>query len=191
MYHAADVREIRPKREMHDSQANGGPVIDMGVHLFDLWSYIFESEPVQVFAQGLKLAQDRPELAHIGDIAYDTATILVRYASGDMGTFFVSWGQPPGVVPSQTPDRILGPKGIAQASYDMAYQQVEVIHEQSGWQTLFTSSLDMYQAEIARFAQWVLEDQPFPATGAEGVAALRVALAALTSVATGQPVSLS
>ena len=99
MYHAVDVREIRPKREMHDAHANGGPIIDMGVHLFDGWRFIFDSPPVQVYAQGLKLAQERQELADIREIAYDTASIVVRYASGDIGNFVVSWGLPPGVTP--------------------------------------------------------------------------------------------
>jgi len=190
MYRASDVREIRPKREMHDAHANGGPVIDMGVHLFDLWAYIFDSEPVEVFAQGLKLAQDRPEIAHIQEIAYDTATILVRYGSGDIGTFVVSWGLPPGVVPPPTPDQILGSKGIAQAMYTMIYQQVQVMREGDGWETVSTSDQNMYQVEIARFARYILEDEPFPATGEDGKAALRVALAALESIQTGQPVFL-
>lgn len=191
MYHASDIREIRPKREMHDAHANGGPVIDMGVHLFDLWNYIFDSEPVEVFAQGLKLAQDRSELAHIRKIAYDTATVVVRYVTGDIGTFVVSWGLPPGVVPAPTPDQILGSKGAAQAMYAGAYQQVQVMHEGGEWETVSSSDQNMYQLEIARFAHWVLEDEPFPATGEEGKAALRVALAALESIQTGQPVFLS
>lgn len=191
LYHASDVREIRPKREMHDAQANGGPIIDMGVHLFDLWSDIFDSEPVEVLAQGLKLARERRELVHIADIAYDTATILVRYASGDLGTFVVSWGLPPAVNPTPVPDQILGAKGMAQVVFATAHQQVEVMREGGTWDTVATSHEDMYQVEINRFAEWVLEDHPFPATGTDGLAALRVALAAVASADTGQSVSLS
>jgi predicted dehydrogenase len=139
----------------------------------------------------LKLAQHRPQLAHIHDIAYDTATIQVRHASGDVGTFVVCWGLPPAVNPEGLPDRIMGPKGLAQTFYGMAHQQVDVMREGGAWETVATSRKDMYQVEIARFAEWVLEDRPFPATGAEGLAALRVALAALESVETGRAASLS
>lgn len=191
VYHASDGREIRPKLEMHDARANGGPIIDMGVHVFDLWSCIFSAEPVAVFAQGHKLAQGRPELAHIHDIAYDTATIQVRYSSGDVGTFAVSWGLPPGVNPDGVADQIMGPKGLARAFYALDHQQVDVMSEGESWDVAASSHEDMYEAEIARFAEWVLEDRPFPATGAEGLAALRVALAALESVETGQVVDLS
>ena len=191
VYHASDGREIRPKLEMHDARANGGPIIDMGVHLFDLWSCIFGAEPVAVFANGLKLARGRPELAHIHDIAYDTATIQVRYSSGDFGTFVVSWGLPPGVNPEGVADQIMGPKGLARAFYALDHQQVDIMNEGAMWETAVSSRDDMYEIEIARFAEWVLEDRPFPATGTEGLAALRVALAALESVETGQVVSLS
>jgi predicted dehydrogenase len=190
MYYASDVREIRPKREMHDAEANGGPIIDMGVHLFDLWSYIFDVEPVAVFANGLRLARGRSQLAHIHDIAYDTATIQVRCASGDVGTFVVSWGLPPEVNPDGTPDQIMGAKGLAQASYGQKQQQVDVMSEGGIWETVASSREDMYEVEIARFAEWVLEDRPFPATGPEGLAALRVALTALESAKTGQVVSI-
>ena len=62
--------------------------------------------------------------------------------------------------------------------------------EGGGTETVFTSDKNMYELEIARFAQWILEDEPFPATGEDGKAALRVALAAVESIKTGQPVHL-
>lgn len=191
MYHATDIREIRPKREMHDVHVNGGPVIDMGVHLFDIWARIFDSKPVEVFARGLKLAQGRPELAHIEEIAYDTATIVVRYASGDVGTFVVSWGLPPGVIPLSVPDQIVGPKGMAQVEYGIAHQEVQMMREGGGWEAISASDQDMYRIEIARFARCILENRPFPTTGENGKAALRVALAALESIETMQTVFLN
>jgi UDP-N-acetylglucosamine 3-dehydrogenase len=189
LYHAIDTRKIRPKREMHDAEINGGPIVDMGVHLFDLWPAIFDSEPIAVFASGLKLGRDRPQLAHIQNIAYDTATIQVRYGSGDIGTFVVSWGLPPAVNPDNVPDQIMGPKGLARIVYGQAHQQADVLGENGVWETISSSRKDMYQLEIARFAEWVLKDRPFPATGEEGMASLRVALAALESARSGQVLS--
>lgn len=190
MYHTADVRQLRPKREMHDVRANGGPVIDMGVHVFDLWHFIFDSKPVEVFAQALKLALERQELGHIENVAYDTATVAVRYASGDMGTFFVSWGLPPGVNPAGAPDQILGPKGLVQVTYGGANQSAQVMVEGGGWEPVAASEQNMYQRQIASFARAILKDEPFLAPGEDGKAALRVALAALESIRTCQAVSL-
>ncbi len=190
MYHATDIREIRPKLEMHDAQANGGPVIDMGVHLFDGWSYIFDSPPVKVFAHGLKLARGRQELARIAELAYDTALIVVHYKSGDIGNFVVSWGLPPGVVPASRPDQIMGPKGMISLGYGITHQEAQA-HQTGGEpETFSTSNQDMYQLEITDFARAILEDQPPKTTAAEGKAALKVALAAIESMQSGEPVFL-
>ncbi|MGC8779545.1 MAG: Gfo/Idh/MocA family protein [Anaerolineae bacterium] len=189
-YHALDARELRPKREMHDAEANGGPVIDMGVHLFDGWARLFDAEPVEVFAAGHKLAAGRPEIAHIREVAVDTATVVVRYASGDTGTFVCSWGLPPGVVPPGGPDVLFGPRGALYLTYGTAHQEARWLREGGEWETIAVSDEDMYRREIAGFAQCILEDRPPVAGGAAGHAALRVALAALASIQTGRPVRL-
>jgi len=191
MYHAVDVREIRPKLEMHDVRANGGPVIDMGVHLFDGWGYIFDSPPVEVYAQGLKLAQTRREFAHIPEIAYDTASIVVRYASGDIGNFLVSWGLPPGVTPPGRPDQIFGPAGLAEVTYGITHQEVRVRRTGSESERVFSSDQDMYQLEINDFARAILEDRSPQTTAADGQRSLQVALAALESIRTGQAVKIN
>ncbi len=189
-YHALDARELRPKREMHDAEANGGPVIDMGVHLFDGWTRLFAAEPVEVFAVGHRLAAGRPEIAHIRAVAVDTATVVVRYASGDTGTFVCSWGLPPGVVPPGGPDVIFGPRGALHLTYGAAHQEARWLREGGEWETIAVSDEDMYQREVASFAQCILEDRPPVAGGEAGRAALRVALAAIASIETGRPVRL-
>lgn len=186
LYAARDYREIRPKREMHDSHANGGPVIDMGVHLFDLWSHIFDAEPVEVFARGFRFAQGRAELAQIEAVAVDTADITVTYASGDVGHFSVCWGLPPGVNPDGIPDSILGPRGYAHVSFGRNQQELRACHEGRAWDTVAASQQDMYQQEIAAFAYALRHPAaPFP-DGEVGLRALRVSLAALESIRTGQ-----
>ncbi|MGB8646268.1 MAG: Gfo/Idh/MocA family oxidoreductase [Anaerolineae bacterium] len=192
MYHAVDLREIRAERELHDAHASGGPILDIAVHHFDGWAHAFDSHPVQVFAHAHKLAQGRPELGHIKELAYDTATIVVRYASGDTGTFVVSWGLPPGVNPPPVPDQILGPKGLAELQYHIAFQQLRVLKEGNQWSTVSAAETDLYQAEVQTFADCIVgaPNEQAPATGEDGKAALKVALAALQSLETGQAVNL-
>ena len=190
LYHASDVRELRPKRVMHDAKVNGGPVIDMAVHLIDLWNTIFDSSPVSVTAQGLTIGRARPEIAHIKDQAIDTATIVVKYASGDIGTFVVCWGLPSKVNPTQHHDQIFAPKGLSELYYAANKQELRLMRENGIWQTLSISHQDMYQNQIRSFADWVLNNEPFPATGADGKLALQVAQAALESIRTGQTILL-
>jgi myo-inositol 2-dehydrogenase/D-chiro-inositol 1-dehydrogenase len=184
------VREIRPKREMHDAHINGGPVIDMAVHLIDLWTFIFDSKPESVSAQGMRLAKGRPEISHIDEVAIDTATVVVKFESDDVGTFVVTWGLPPKVTPPGHSDQIFGSLGLGEIYYGRNKQELLFMQEGAAWQTLSISHEDMYQAEIAKFARWISKDEPFPASGADGRSALYVAQAALESIKTGKTVFL-
>ena len=206
MANASDIREIRPKIEMHDAYANGGPVIDMVVHQIDEWAYIFDAEPVSVYAQGFKLAAGRPELeSRVKELAHDTATVVVRYDSGDVGTFVVAWGLPYGVNPPGVPEQIYGPKGLAEISFGQAHQHFWVMQSTSQsadhqemrvktdgneWQVISSSDENMYHREIANFPRCLLQDEPLPVTGADGLRALKTARAALKSVRTGQVVEI-
>ena len=211
LYQATDFREIRPKIEMHDANANGGPVIDMGVHLFDLWAYIFDAEPVEVSARGLTFAEGRDELASVSEIACETATITVTFASGDIGVFNVCWGLPPTVTPPPARDQILGANGFAEAFYARDHQEIRALYEVTGsvfdkdkedeetsdeppledrWQIVASSRQDMYRREIANFAHCIQNDLTPLAGGAEGLRALRVALGAMESIRTGKTVKL-
>jgi predicted dehydrogenase len=191
MYRSLDARELRPKREMHDPHANGGPLIDMCVHLFDGWSYIFDSRPVSVYALGMKFAAGRPEVAHIPDPAFDTASVEVKYESGDVGVFTVTWGLAKGVNPQELPDEIYGPKGALKVFFEMRHQGATAQLGKEEFTEVSDSTLDMYQVEIETFARCILEDLPLPVSGKNGKDALRVSLAALESIRTGQVISLA
>jgi predicted dehydrogenase len=182
-----DIRELRPKREMHDAHANGGPVIDMAVHLFDLWGYIFNSTPVEVFSQGLKIAADRPEIAHISDVAVDTASILTRYASGDIGSFLVTWGLPPKVTPPAISDQIYGPRGLGEVYYSSRKQEFRILKEGALWETISISHVSMYHNQVASFVSTILESKPLDVPAVAGIESLRAALGAIESIQTGQP----
>jgi predicted dehydrogenase len=191
LYYAVDARELRPKREMHDAEANGGPVIDMGVHLYDKWSVLFDSEPVQVYAQALKLAEGRPETGHISDVAYDTASVTVRYGSGDLGIFLPCWGLPPGVNPDGNTDRMVTAAGEVRVSWDFRRQEAIALREGGGREIICAAEVDLYQAEIDAVARCIQRDEPLPVGGEQGLAALRVALAAVESAQTGLPVHVA
>jgi hypothetical protein len=51
---------------------------NIGAHLFDSWSFISDSEPVEAFAQEHRPAPTagRLEISHIAEVAVDTATWL-------------------------------------------------------------------------------------------------------------------
>lgn len=95
LYRVDVANAIRPKILMHAKHANGGPIIDMCCHYFDVARVYFESEPVKVMAQGMMFAEGKSELAGIRDLAVDTGAIIVTYASGDILAVSICWGLPP------------------------------------------------------------------------------------------------
>jgi len=192
LFTADGLGEVRPKRFMHDRAGNNGPVVDLMQHYFLLWESVFESVPVSVEAAGFIAAHDRPEIAHFKEKAIDTAVVTVRYASGDVGTMTVCWGlAAQSRVPSQ-PERLIGPKRVAQAGEfrDFSWE---------GW-TLYDGPEETYHAlppvhphamQAQAFIEYVEgKRQNPPSSLADGRRLLKISLAALTAIETGQVVSL-
>lgn len=187
MYRQMDAWQIRAKREAHDmARGFGGPVVDMCCHYFDLWRMIFDSEPVRVTARGFTFAEGREELAHIAELAPDTAAIIVEHGSGDIGVVTITWGLPPGVRGLNTAD-VLGPDGV------ILFPNLDeiTILKEGGKDKKISGLAENWHAQgIQYFAKSILEGEPLRATGEDGKRALRVSLAALESMKTGQPVVL-
>lgn len=116
VFNADLLQEVRPKRFMHDRRSNNGPIVDACCHYFLLWQSVFRSKPKTVFARGGIFGQDRPEIAHIEELAIDTAVITVEYETGDMGTMTVSWGLDKNWKMNGREDRVFGPRGGAEAT---------------------------------------------------------------------------
>ena len=184
---SAPIRTIVGKPAMHDMlRGNGGPVVDQCCHFFDLWRMVFDAEPVRVTARGLTFAAGRPELAHLEQLAPDTAAIIVEHDSGDLGVITITWGLPPGVRGGHMDD-ILGPEGAVLFTRD----EITVIREGGEKREITIPPEDTKAKQVRHFVQCILEDEAPNATGENGRIALQVSLAALESIGTGQPVSLS
>jgi predicted dehydrogenase len=182
------ANQIRPKVAMHDMlTGNGGPVIDFCPHRFDLWRSCFGSEPVAVQAQGMAMAQDRPELASLREIAPDTVALTVRYASGDVGALSITWGLPPGVNGGCTGE-IWGPKGLLQADLDRVRLLTEGGREATFGPYGEDAMAEAMTLQASAFAGAVRYGGGPGATGEDGLAALRVSLAALASLKSGESV---
>jgi len=182
--HASGI-QVRPKLWIMDKEMGGGPIIDVACHYFDQWRLIFDSDPVRVKASGVTLSTNSPLMAEY-DPQVDTATILVEFASGDVGSLSLSWGLPPGVGSEMLED-VLGPDGV------IAVNGVDelVVHTEGGETELFDDlDANMFEREIAAFAEAIREDKPVAAGAEDGMIALQVSLAALRSIETGQVVTL-
>jgi predicted dehydrogenase len=178
----ADVREVRPKILMHSKSGNGGSIVDCGVHWFDMWRYLFESEPVSVYARGFCFGEGKKEIEMIKDKAIDTGVITVEFDSGDIGELTMCWGLP-SKTSAFTDQTILAQNGISR-------MQNGIITLNCGrWQTTEKCEFS-WSPIIVDFAKAIASGEPSPVRGEDGLAALKMAMAALESIETGEIVML-
>lgn len=178
---------IRPKRLMHDARANGGPIIDMCCHVFNLWGRMLASEPHTVSARGYTFSDDKPELATIAHRALDSALITLEYDGGSVGQIQVSWGLPAGVEPVER-HTYVGPNALVSVEWPTAL----TLYDGNGVTSWRNDGSDPWQAEIAQFARELFHAAPREVADiADGIAALRVSLAVLEAIRTRRDVSPS
>lgn len=182
----ADVREVRPKVAMHRKSMNGGPIVDMAGHYFDLMRYFTGEEPVRVYAQGNLYGKGKQRLAGIDDLEIDAAAIEVTMSGGHVLSVFVNWGMPEGYG-GYGDEIVMGPvmsvrpvDGKIEALYADKRKETIELEPGSPGPTVRINSL------IAA----IRGEGPIEVSGEDGRVALSVSLAALESIRTGKPIEL-
>ena len=180
-----DTRGVRPKTAMHRRSMNGGPVIDMAGHFFDMVRYYTGAEPVRVTAHGHCFGATKPELAAFDDLALDAAEVLVEYTGGHVLSTAVNWGLPAGhpgrsSMCVTTADAVSVPVdggiSVRQADRETIYDAVPGVAGTAG--------------RIDDLVQAVVNDTRPEVAGEDGRTALAVCLGALESMETGTTVEL-
>ena len=178
------MAEIRPKLAMHSKTGNNGPIVDAACHHFTLWRYIFRSEPIRVQAGGLTIARNAEELRSVPDVAIDTATVIVTFASGDIGVVSTTWGLPRGTKASSQQE-VLGPHGVLRPGAN----SIAVV--KSADETVLPDlPRGGDKAQVAAFLECIDTDTEPRNTADDAFIALQVSLAAIESMETGQSVTL-
>ncbi len=170
-----------------------GVVIDLAPHDLDIMRFISGDEPVRVFAE----TQQEIHTAH-----EDLVTALLHFRGGLTGVLEINW-----LTPTKVREVVvLGERGMfrvdsltkdlffyenAQANTEM-WDALEVLKGVSEGR-MVRYPLRRYEplkAELEAFATAVLEDEPVPVSGDDGLAALRLALAVVESGETHQVVEI-
>jgi len=192
-----DIREIRPKIAMHDAiTGNGGPMVDMACHLFDLMRWFYESKPVSVSASWGSNAIGRESLASIKTLAPDATSMTVTYANGDIGTIIMNWGLPKGI---NGPLLCLatGKDGLMHCVDIGNAKEVTAIIEGNEPVTVGTVDddvKDLIHAELAVFDHFIEEIEGHgkaQTSFEEGILCLATSMAAIASGALGRPVTIA
>ena len=181
-----DIREVRPKLAMHMRSMNGGPVIDMSGHFFDLMRYITGKEPISVYAKGHVFGKGKDRLSEVDDFAIDAADIQVEMQDSHMLNVMVNWGMPEGY-PTLTEELLIGPSMSLRAASGLVEMVTGTASET--WD-MNEGNPPGSSVRINDIADAIIVGRQPSVTGEDGRTALRISLAALESIETGQIVRL-
>jgi inositol 2-dehydrogenase len=176
---------FRPSLEYANPKSSGGMLIDMGIHDFDLARW-FMGDVRTVSTIGATLAY--PELATVGDI--DNAVASLTFASGKLGVVDLSRS---GIYGYDIATEILGLEGTLKIGYlretpVMVLTKNSVAHDTVPY--FMERFRDAYTTQLQNFAQNVLNDRTPPITIEDGLAALRIGVAATRAHESGRTVAV-
>ena len=161
-------------------------LIDMGIHDFDLARW-FMGNVERVSVVGATIAY--PELATVGDI--DNAVATLTFANGTIGVVDLSRS---GIYGYDISTEILGLEGTLRIGYLRETPLYVMKKNQIAHDTVphfMERFAGAYTAQLQDFAQNVLQGRPAPVTIDDGLAALRIAVAARESQQSGRPVEVA
>jgi myo-inositol 2-dehydrogenase/D-chiro-inositol 1-dehydrogenase len=167
---------------------SGGMFRDMTIHDFDMAAFLLGEDPVTVYAAASVLVD--PELGKAGDI--DSASIILTTASGKIAQISnsrrASYGYDQRI-------EVHGSKGMVHAE-NVRATTVEVANAE-GYRReplldfFMTRYTQAYANEIAAFIKALEAGKPMSPSGDEGLKALVMAEAAMTSLKQGRRVDIA
>jgi inositol 2-dehydrogenase len=186
LFKSASRDPHRTTLEYANPKSSGGMLLDMGIHDFDLARFFMgEIKTVQAMAGTLAY----PELKTVGDI--DNAVVSLEFESGNLGVVDLSRN---GVYGYDVSTELLGTAGTLRIGYLRETPLLVMTRNSVAHDTVpyfMERFAGAYTAQLRNFAQNVLLGRPAPVTIDDGMAALRVGIAALRAYETGQRVSVA
>jgi myo-inositol 2-dehydrogenase / D-chiro-inositol 1-dehydrogenase len=169
-------------------KTSGGVFRDMAIHDFDMARFFLEEEPIEVMAMASSLTE--PYVKELGD--FDTMMIIMRTASGKQCHINC---YRKAVYGYDQRFEILGSDGMLQnANLRPTTVRRYTAHETEVQDPILNFFLeryvDAYRIELDLFAEAVQKGTPMPVTVRDGCKALRLADAAVESVARGKSVKV-
>ena len=167
---------IRPKILMHNKHANGGPVIDMCCHVFDMWAHVLGAEATVEHVDGYIFSKEKQELTSIDDAdkAIDSVLVKLSYPNGNRAQLHVSWGLPSGI-PTYEHHTYTSAKGVFEMTWDNADVQMRLQNTQG--ENTWRGGGDSWKNEIAQFYAELSKNAPQKvASTDDGIKALKLSL---------------
>jgi len=164
------------------AKSGGGAVIDHTVHVVDLMRWIMPGAEVrEVYAEIDTRFHDMA--------ADDCAALIFSFDNGVVASLDPSWSRTKSFPTwGDVTLEIIGTGGVGKVDL---FKQNIVLHQDATLKTSWVNwGSDMDEGLVSAFVSSIRNDTPPPISGTDGLEAVRVALAAYESAATGQPVTI-
>jgi predicted dehydrogenase len=163
--------------------AGGGAVIDHTVHVIDLLRWMFQAEVSEVYAE------IGESLLHEGLGVDDAGLLSFTLSNGAYGTLDTSWSRPKAFPTwGDVTIEVVAERGWARL--DAFNQQLAVYSDRAGKAQWAGWGSNMDLGLMRDFVAMIVEGRAPSITGHDGLQALKVALAAYRSAASGEPVQI-
>jgi predicted dehydrogenase len=159
----------------------GGPIYDMGVYCINAARYLFDDDPIEVFAAS----------ANNGDPRFDKTSemtsVVMRFPDERLASFTCSFG-----AVDISRYTLIGTKG--KLTYEPAYDYSMALKRQLTIDEKTTSKTfpkrDQFAAQLVYFSDCILQNKEPEPSGLEGLADVRIVQAILESARAKRPVEV-
>lgn len=166
---------------------NGGVLMDLGVHIADLFAWFFEAAATEVFAKAVPVREEARQ-QHCPDFAL----VQMSFPGGKQGLIELSWAHPKEYAPFYSSLEIIGTRGKLALS-DRDSGPMIVVKEGTQvprYSPLLSTYPEAFVGELAHFVDGISGKIPPRITLDDAYRAVEVIAKALESAASGKPIAL-
>jgi myo-inositol 2-dehydrogenase / D-chiro-inositol 1-dehydrogenase len=170
-------------------ETSGGQFVDQLIHDFDVTRWMFGEEVDEIYATGSTLGY--PQYAKVGDAA--TSAAILKLRGGAVGLLQAARHNEAGY---DIRVEVFGAKDTIAVGLDPRTPMTSVERDgpkmkNPAYPTFFVRFDAAYRAELAHFLRFARGDAENPCTVRDGMEALRLAIAARTSLRERRPVKIA
>jgi predicted dehydrogenase len=171
-----DEDNIRLRKEV-----GGGVLDDIGIYCINAARYLFQDDPIEVFAMSANNGEER--FSEVDEMS----SVILRFPQDRLATFTVSFG-----AASASSYQVVGTKGHLRVEPAYSWQG-EISHQltiegETEEQTF--AGHDQLAAEFIYFADCILQNKDPEPSGQEGLIDVQIIQALYQSIESGKPVQL-
>lgn len=181
IFNSVFTQQVEANNIRVDKEVGGGTLDDIGIYCINAARYLFQEEPIEVFATSA--SKDEPRFSEVAEMT----SVILRFPDERLAAFTLSFG-----AAKVSTYQVVGTKGDLRL--DPAYAgDGEIKHYltlDGETQERSFAGRDQLAAEFVYFSDCILQDKQPEPSGQEGLIDVRIIQALYESIKTGRFVQL-